>query len=93
MYVSDTNGRVQVFTADGTYIRAFGQGQLNGPVGLTFTTQENVVVVSYGNSRVSIFNPEGQLVHTLNVGSAPFAVCFDRNGDLLVAEGGQVEIF
>ena len=94
VYVSDhINGRVQVFTADGTYIRAFGQGQLNGPRGITFTTQGNVVVVSCDNSRVSIFNPEGQLVHTLNVGSAPYAICFDQNGDLLVAEVGQVEIF
>ena len=94
VYVSYySNGRVQVFTADGTYIRAFGQGQLNYPIGLTFTTQGNVVVASYGNRRVSIFNPEGQLVHTLNVGSTPCAICFDQNGDLLVAEGGQVEIF
>ena len=94
VYVSDySNGRVQVFTADGTYIRAFGQGQLNRPIGLTFTTQGNVVVASCGNSRVSIFNPEGQLVHTLNVGSNPYAICFDQNGDLLVAKGRQVEIF
>ena len=94
VYVSDTsNGRVQVFTADGTYIRAFGQGQLSAPIGLTFTTQGNVVVASSGNSRVSIFNLEGQLVHTLNVGSNPYAICFNRNGDLLVAKGGQIEIF
>ena len=92
VYVSDY-GRVQVFTADGTYIRAFGLGQLNGPRGLTFTTQGNVVVASCGNSCVSIFNPEGQLVHTLNVGSNPCSICFDQNGDLLVTEGTQVEIF
>ena len=92
VYVSEyTNRRVQVFTADGTYIRAFGQGQLNYPRGLTFTTQGNVVVASYGNSGVSFFNPEGQLVHTLNVAS--YAICFDQNGDLLVAEDRQVEIF
>ena len=94
VYVSDYgNERVQVFTADGTYIRAFGQGQLNGPRGITFTTQGNVVVASCGNRCVSIFNLEGQLVHTLNVGRNPNTVCFDRNGDLLVAEGGQIEIF
>ena len=51
------------------------------------------MVASCGNSRVSIFNPEGQLVHTLNVGSNPYAICFDQNGDLLVAGGRQVEIF
>ena len=58
VYVSDysnrqvygDNGRVQVFTADGRYIRTFGQGQLIGPRGITFTTQGNVVVASYGNS-------------------------------------------
>ena len=94
VYVSEySNRRVQVFTADGTYIRVFGQGQLSAPIGLTFTTQGNVVVVSSGNWCVFIFNLEGQLVHTLNVGSKPNTICFDRNGDLLVAEGGQVEIF
>ena len=93
VYVSDhSNGRVQVFTADGTYVRVFGQGHLSYPIGLTFTTQGNVVVASYGNSCVFIFNL-GQLVHTLNVGSNPYAICFDRNGDLLVAKGGQVGIF
>ena len=96
VYVSDyrnSNGRVQVFTADGTYIRAFGLGQLIGPRGITFTTQGNVVVASCGNSRVSFFNPEGQLVHTLNVARALYTICFDQNGDLLVAEDRQVEIF
>ena len=93
VYVSEySNSRVQVFAADFTYVREFGQGQLIGPRGLTFTTQGNVVVAS-DNRCVSIFNLEGQLVHTLNVGSNPYAICFDRNGDLLVAKGGQVEIF
>ena len=93
VYVSDfSNSRVQVFTADGTYIREFGQGQLSNPRGLTFTTEGNVVVGSSSNSGVSIFNRDGQLVHTLNVNN-PYSVCFDQNGDLLVAETGQVEIF
>ena len=93
VYVSDySNSRVQVFTADGTYIREFGQGQVSNPRGLTFTTEGNVVVVSSRNSRVSIFNRDGQLVHTLNV-NKPYSVCFDQNGELLVSEAGQVEIF
>ena len=93
VYVSDfNNSRVQVFTADGTYIREFGQGQLINPWGLTFTTEGNVVVASYGNQCVFIVNQDGQLVHTLNV-NYPYSVCFDQNGDLLVAEYRQVEIF
>ena len=93
VYVSDcSNSRVQVFTADGTYIREFGQDQLSNPWGLTFTTEGNVVVASYGNQCVFIFNQDGQLVHTLNVNN-PYLVCFDQNGDLLVAEAEQVEIF
>ena len=93
VYVSDhSNSRVQVFTADGTYIREFGQGRLSNPIGLTFTSEGNVVVANFGNKHVSIFNRDGQLVHTLNV-NKPYSVCFDQNGDLLVAEGRQVEIF
>ena len=93
VYVSDySNSRVQVFTADGTYIRFFGQGQLRYPWGLTFTTEGNVVVASSGNHCVFIVNRDGQLVHTLNVNN-PSSVCFDQNGDLLVSEAGQVDIF
>ena len=95
LYVSDhSNLRVQVFTADGTYVREFGQGQLSTPIGLTFTTEGNVVVASSGNSRVSIFKQNGQLVHTLNV-NTPRSVSFDQNGDLLVVSYGakQVEIY
>ena len=93
VYVSEYgNSRVQVFTADGMYIREFGQGQVSHPMGPTFTTEGNVVVASYGNQCVFIFNRDGQLVHTLNV-NKPYLVCFDQNGDLLVAEAGQVEIF
>ena len=92
VYVSDYgNSRVQVFTADGTYIREFGQGQQSGCEGLTFTTEGNVVEAN-GNGRVSIFNQDGQLVHTLNV-NQPISVSFDQNGDLFVAEKQQVEIF
>ena len=93
VYVSDhSNSRVQAFTADGTYVREFGQGQLRNPIGFTFTTEGNVVVASSGNRCVSIFNRDGQLVHTLNV-NQPYSVSFDQNGDLLVAEYRQVEIF
>ena len=93
VYVSDSgNSRVQVFTVDGMYIREFRQGQLSNPRGLIFTTEGNVVVASYSNKYVCIFNQDGQLVHTLNV-NKPYSVCFDQNGDLLVAEAGQVEIF
>ena len=46
------NLHLHALPLSGTYIREFGQGQLSNPRGLTFTTEGNVVVASFGNKRV-----------------------------------------
>ena len=68
MYVTDSsNHRIQVFTAEGKFLRTFGQlGQgrwdLNWPIGIAIDTS-GIVYVSEGvNNRVSLFTSEGQFV-------------------------------
>ncbi len=65
IYVTDTgNERVQVFSSDGTFLRAFGgygsePGKLLEPVGIAIGPDGNVWVADSGNSRLSVFTREG----------------------------------
>ncbi|MGB8164256.1 MAG: hypothetical protein WCF14_04520, partial [Nitrososphaeraceae archaeon] len=65
-YVSDIgNNRVQKFTADGQFVTKWGSsgsgdGQFNGPMGLTVDPSGYVYVVDIGNKRVQVFAPSNQ---------------------------------
>ena len=96
MYVADhNNSRIQVFNANGVYQREFSKGQLSNPLEIICTTDHHMLVADYGNSRVVIFNTMGQLIHSFQVGSSPYGLAIDHNGDLLVApcDGNQVAVF
>jgi DNA-binding beta-propeller fold protein YncE len=63
VYVADH--RIQVFTAEGEFLRVFGgQGlELDYPVGLAIDTNDDMVYVSEGDKhRVSVFTSEGRFV-------------------------------
>jgi DNA-binding beta-propeller fold protein YncE len=74
IYVADTwNGRIQVFDADGNFLRKWGyfnttNGELGdgnalfGPRGLAFDLAGNLVVADTGNKRIVRFRPDGQFV-------------------------------
>lgn len=68
VYVGDNNnGRVQVFTNDGVWLRSMGQygtnrtvpGQFNGVGGVAVDSEGNVFAVDVGNYRVQKFAPDG----------------------------------
>ena len=96
MYVlENTNSRIQVFNANGVYQREFGKGQVLNPLDIICTTDHHVLVADQNNSRVVIFNTMGQLIHSFQVGSNPYGLAIDHNGDLLVAlySTRQVAVF
>ena len=96
MYVADYgNSRIQVFNANGVYQREFGKGQLSNPRDIICTADHHVLVADFSNSRVVIFNTMGQLIHSFQVGSGPFGLAIDHNGDLLVTlcHTNQVAVF
>jgi uncharacterized protein (TIGR03663 family) len=70
VYVADTgNKRIQVFDADGAFVREFGGagsglGQLNEPVGLAFTPDGQLVVADSWNFRVQILETDGTPVQS-----------------------------
>ena len=65
IHVADTgNHRVQVFNADGVFLREFGgsgdlASQMNEPVGIVVSETGEVFVADTWNRRVQAFSPEG----------------------------------
>ena len=69
VYVADFgNHRVQVFIAEGKFLRMFGKcgkgrGELNWPTGITLDPSSKHVYISESNNhRISVFTCEGQFV-------------------------------
>ena len=97
MYVLDCDNSscVQVFNANGVYQREFGEGQVWEPFDIICTTDHHVLVADYGNSRVVIFNTMGQFIHSFHIGSSPYGLAVDDNGDLLVTlcDSRRVAVF
>ena len=96
MYVVDyENSRVQVFSANGVYQRQFGKGHLQNPLDIIVTADRHVIVADQSNYRVVIFNTMGQLIHSFQVGSCPYGLAIDHNGELLVTlyNTKQVAVF
>jgi sugar lactone lactonase YvrE len=68
LYVSDTwNNRIQVFDADGNFIRTFGKagdgvGYFSRPKGLAIDADGHVWVTDGMQQRVQVFTPEGKLL-------------------------------
>ena len=96
MYVVDYgNSRIQVFNANGVYQREFGKGQVANPRDIICTADHHLLVANHSNCRVVIFNTMGQLIHSFQVGSSPYGLAIDHNGDLLVTLNStrQVAVF
>ena len=96
MYVTDSkNDRVQVFSPKGVFRREFGKRQIGFPRDVLITADGHVLVADTGNNRVVVFNTTGQVIHSFQVGSQPFGLAIDHNGDLLVTlcNDKQVAIF
>jgi DNA-binding beta-propeller fold protein YncE len=99
LYVADTlNARVQVFDADGNYLKTIGQrgnawGMFERPKGVALDSFENVYVVDSAWSNIQIFNQKGQVL--LFFGGRgpipgmlknPTSIAIDRNNRIYVAD-------
>ncbi len=80
IFVADTwNGRIQVFSADGQFLRKWGvfnttNGELGdpyalfGPRGIAIDTAGNLLVADTGNKRILQFTADGELVRQVGGG-------------------------
>jgi DNA-binding beta-propeller fold protein YncE len=103
--IDDKRDDVQVFTADGRFLRAFaghgsGEGQLSFTGTGAFDAAGNLWIADFDNARLAVFADDGTFLR--NVGaqgsgpgqfSSPGGVAFDGAGDVLIADGdnGRVE--
>jgi hypothetical protein len=71
------NNRIQVFTAEGQFLRKFGKkgsgnGELDCPVSISIDREDVVYVTEENNHRVSVFTCEGKFLTTFGRrGSGP----------------------
>jgi DNA-binding beta-propeller fold protein YncE len=83
IFVADTqNDRIQVFSQDGIFLKAFGRsteslahirhqtGLFNRPTGLAFDSENFLYVVDSGNQRVQVFNVDGRFFRMLPANDA-----------------------
>jgi len=108
VYVTDTlNSRVQMFDAEGKYVKRFGQrgnawGMFDKPKGVAIDSFGNVYVADSGWSNVQIFNQKGQVL--LFFGGRgpipgmlknPTAIAIDKNNQIYVADflNHRVEVY
>ena len=99
VYVADSdNNRIQVFTAEGKFLRMFGRrGQgMDRPIGVAIDTSDMVYVSENRNHRVSIFTSDGQFVSSFGCNGNgpgefvwPRGLAVDNCGVVYVCDGGN----
>ncbi len=108
VYVTDTfNDRVEIFDADGAFIREFGKngdgpGQFERPKGIAIDCDGHIWVVDDAQDRVKVFNQKGQLLIYFGMrGYYPgqfmgaYGIAIDKDNRVIVSETfpGRVQIF
>lgn len=108
LYVTDTwNNRVQIFDADGNFIRAFGKagdgpGYFARPKGIAVDSDRHIWVADAVQDRVQVFTQEGDLLlymggHGLLPGqfNTLAGLCIDKNNRVFTTEQypGRVQMF
>ena len=101
------NHRVQIFNADGLFLRSFGRkgyglGELDTPKGITFHKNGNIFVADRDNHSVQIFSGEGEFLRKFGGKGKldaqllyPRGLSVDSDGNILVTDKGNklIKIF
>ena len=99
MFVSDGygNSRVAKFDKDGNFVKDWGErgnqpGDFNTPHSLVVDNNDVVYVADRGNSRIQVFDTEGNRKAVWNLPTAPWALCLTNgpNQVMFVGSVGRV---
>lgn len=109
LYVTDGgNFRVQVFTAEGAFVRSIGQvgrqtGMFSRPKGVALDANGNLFVVDTAFGNVQIFDPQGQLLMAIGKRGPgapgefflPAGIAIDEDGRVMLVDQfySKVEIY
>ena len=87
LHVTDQKSNVvNVITAEGQFVRKYGQPDLKGPRGITIDPAGNSLVVNYNGCSLAIFNPSGTHTHSIGDFYYPIGVAVASNGSVWVAD-------
>ena len=82
IFVADglVNARIAKFSKDGVFVKSWGQkgtgdGQFNTPHGIQVDADDNVYVSDRGNSRIQVFDNDGNFKRAITGVGDPEAVC------------------
>ena len=94
VYVADSgNYRIQVFTANGTFLEMFGTGQLDRPNYIAVSNSGNVYV-TFSTSCVSVFTPHKHFLGSSGkYKTAPQGVAVGNNGVVYVCYYNCIRVF
>jgi sugar lactone lactonase YvrE len=99
LHVADScNHRIQVFSADGRFLRAYGRpgnqpGEMSYPFDIRIDNAGRQYVCEFGNSRIQVFDREDRLIEVIGGPgrapgqfSNPWSIALDSQGNLIVAD-------
>ena len=76
-----------MFSKEGVYVRMYGDP--NGPIGLAIDGEGYSLVSEYGGHCLSIYDPEGNKIHTVGNLKDPYGTALDpRDGSVFIANYG-----
>ncbi len=96
IYIADghggaTNDRIVKFSKDGKFIKAWGKhgkgrGELDTPHGIALDSAGRLYVADRINSRVQIFDPDGNVVGEWKQFGRPSSIAIDKDDTIYVAD-------
>jgi DNA-binding beta-propeller fold protein YncE len=100
VFVADSgNGRVEKFSAGGSFLAAFGQGRLSFPTSIATDGMGKVYVGDAGTNTVLKFDANGNFVSTIDGTTAPqghfqslAGIAVDQANNLWVADAGTSNV-
>jgi len=87
--VKINNGRCEVYSDSGSYLRCFGCDVIDGDI-----NSEGTVVVTKSNGMVEVYDKSGSYLRCISSGSTKAVTARWSGSDIAVRrEGGRVEIY
>jgi len=92
--VADTKNQIHKFTSDGEYLLTFGThrnnfGDLDFPHGVGVDFRNNIYVTDFKNSRLQIFDSNGNFLEAIECPGNPVSISCSPKGEIYLAVRSQ----